>query len=1524
MTLDLDWNSIRPLNGSKHGAFEELCTQLARAARPAASKFQRKGTPDAGVEAYTVLRDTTEWAWQSKYFQTLGDSQWAQLDKSVKAALDGHPGLKRYIVCVPLDLPDGRLGRGKSARQRWDDRIAIWTEWASKKGMDVEFVWQGSHELLAQLAKPEHAGLANFFFSTRHLDDGWFRDRLAEAHRAAGPRYTPELNIRLALGEQFHAFGRLPDFFDRIRSTASDIREHVRGHAFSVAKLPDATLAALILAARSSCNQALDEFRSLSDDPTLPNPLESLRAALRTAVSATQKVLIEHRQQREQAKAGKPEAPKGTFPQQEVDAGSYGLRQLQVKLEDALNLVNDFIEIVNARLLILTGEAGTGKTHLLCDLASQRLLSGLPTVVLMGQRFLEVSDPWTQALHQLDLPNWSAREFVAALEVIAQRAGRRLLFIVDAINEGAGTRLWPTHLLPFLERVAASPWIGVVLSVRSTYADDLLPEAVLARAVCLEHHGFEDVEFDATRTFFEHYGIDLPSTPLLAPEFRNPLYLKTLCQGLQAAGQSRLPRGFHGVVGAFDLYLSGVNAKLARELDFDVRKNLVDKALKGLARHMIETRQAWLSYPLAETIVEAILPGRDHSKALMPRLVAEGLLIEERPWRQPGTDGDTVVMIAYERLSDYLCVSVLLEGTLESSTLEAAFRTGGQLDLEALRTTWTRPGFHEALHTLIAERTGKELLELVPDLAEHHHTVAAFLNSIVWRKPTAVTTQAVQILSRLKKTDASSLIETLITLATIPDHPLNAKFLDLELRKTDMADRDAWWSTGLHGLWDDRSAVDRLVQWSSRLWPHSQLDDEAAELTATTLAWLLTCSNRHLRDHACKSLVRVMTWRPVLVGKLIHRFANLDDAYVAERVLAAAYGAAMRTTDAEGVRAVADAAHQAVFAGGRPRPHILLREYARGIIKRAGHLLAPGGAPVWQGSDPPYNSDWPVIPNEAAIDVLVPPWSSAKAQPRSWGQGRIRSSVMDDDFGRYIIGTNSWSTNWLSVRLNEPPWISLERRVEYAVSGLSDGERSVWNLFEETQRQASLSSLFKHLSSPERAAGSTEKDAESASNEDDKLVLQTRDRLLAILDPDRRVAFSNLMDEIMVGAGMRSAPLFDLKLVQRYVLSRVFELGWTPERFEQFDGNVRSSGRGEDKAERVGKKYQWIAYHEMLAYMADHYQYAGGTNTKEVGTAYQGSWQDGFRDIDPSNVMQALADSNDKPIGIGTAVFWVPTGVPDWSACASPQAWAQIKDDIPAPRNLLFCTDAPSHGDWVNLYADLKWTMPRPAYEASYKDGRREIWMNVEGALVRRSDVARLNSKAVARRIAGSHINSNANYTIYLGEIGWSEAAKHFLDPYYGYLGWARDAQKEGVSAISASQGYMRERGTYDCSLGSESIKLRVPSAEMLQLLDADWSGIAATYVDRAGSGMVLAFDPSANIRGPSAFLVRRERLIELMRTHDLVVCWVVRGEKMDAAGAPDYRPTARRSFDGLFFWNGAEVRGQFNYDKVEVAQKDG
>jgi hypothetical protein len=217
------------------------------------------------------------------------------------------------------------------------------------------------------------------------------------------------------------------------------------------------------------------------------------------------------------------------------------------ELREASKALNRADRVAGSNLIILYGKAGTGKTHLLCDIARRRVEAGLPTILLMGQRFVSNDAPWHQVFQQLDLANISAEAFVGALEAAAQAANSRALLIIDALNEGAGRTIWPTHLAAFLAQVERSPWIGVVLAVRSSYEKVVIPEDVHERAVKVVHEGFSEKEYDAVKTFFVHYGLELPSTPLLALEFRNPLFLKTLCQGLNAKGESRLPRGFHGI-----------------------------------------------------------------------------------------------------------------------------------------------------------------------------------------------------------------------------------------------------------------------------------------------------------------------------------------------------------------------------------------------------------------------------------------------------------------------------------------------------------------------------------------------------------------------------------------------------------------------------------------------------------------------------------------------------------------------------------------------------------------------------------------------------------------------------------------------------------------------------------------------------------------------------------------------------------------------------------------------------------------
>ena len=122
---DLSWSNIRAREGSQQAGFEEICAQLARSETPKGAKFVRKGSPDAGVECFCVLEDGSEWGWQAKFFTSSpGSSQWKQLDKSVQKALDKHPRLSRYFVCMPIDPPDARRGNEKSMLDKWpEDRL---------------------------------------------------------------------------------------------------------------------------------------------------------------------------------------------------------------------------------------------------------------------------------------------------------------------------------------------------------------------------------------------------------------------------------------------------------------------------------------------------------------------------------------------------------------------------------------------------------------------------------------------------------------------------------------------------------------------------------------------------------------------------------------------------------------------------------------------------------------------------------------------------------------------------------------------------------------------------------------------------------------------------------------------------------------------------------------------------------------------------------------------------------------------------------------------------------------------------------------------------------------------------------------------------------------------------------------------------------------------------------------------------------------------------------------------------------
>lgn len=1508
---NIDWREIRPLDGSREAGFEEMCTQLARLAAPPDSLFERKGTPDAGVECYAVLPSGREWGWQAKYFAGVGTSQWSQLDASIKTALEKHPKLEKYFVCIPLDRPDARVKGYKSVKERWDERVKKWKRWANGRGVMVDFIWIGSHELIQQLSRTQNAGLVRFWFDKSTFDPVWFQARFEEARKTAGPRYTPEIHVDLPIAQEFEALGRTQLFFDNQKAQAKELRKKLSHFVYERSDPPDPGLDTLTSALRTQVDSILTDLGAIRYLPSTPLPFREIADKLKSAESSAEEItkLISKRERdysQQPLAAGVPSRGHGNpFTSQR-----YRLYELMAEFRKIGESLLHAATVASNPLMILRGNPGTGKTHLLCDVARHRLESGRPTVLLMGQRFISAEGPWVQALQQLDLAKITAGEFVGALEAASQAADCRALVLIDALNEGNGRQIWPTNLAAFLTQLERSAWVSVVLSIRTSYEDVVVPDQIRERAYGATHYGFTDHEYSALKTFFQHYELELPSTPLLSPEFNNPLFLKTLCVGLRESGEHRLPRGSQGVTTVFNLYLASVNKRLASSLDYNPKQNLAEKAMQALANAFIGEDKRWMNHTDGANLVDKYLPNRDFSRSLYRGLIDEGLLVEDIITSSHGSPQE-IVFIAYDRLADYIVATAMLDAHLGTGNPSKAFSSKGPFAFLWDKSRYPSPGLLEALCVQIPERTGKELVKLAPKVLNNRHIGSAFRQSIIWRNNNAFSKDTKSVLSALIRSDAdlTDTVDVLLTVATLPGHPLNATYLNDVLLRYEMPDRDAWWSICLHRSYGEHNAVDRIIDWASTIAPNAYVDNDAVDLCAIALGWMLTTSNRFLRDRATKGLVSLLTNRYKSANAMLSLFADVDDLYVVERVLAVAYGIAMRSNDPQGVAELAQNVYRRVFESAQPRPHILLRDYARGIVERALALNAPMQVDS-KLIRPPYRSAWPKIPSTRELSPYLPDWSrgSHDSGEPFWSFNRIGSSVMDDDFARYVIGTNS-SSNWLSVRLQAKPWKSPNDLLKDIVASFSQEEQAAWENFEKSDAEVSRLSFPKmflafrgSVEAREIADGSplsTKQMNEEEDEDDPKLEVAKQERedalhkLESLLSDKRRRNLRSILEKKTKSDSV--PPKFDLRLIQRYVLRRVFDLGWTVKRFGQFDRfSAGFHGREASKVERIGKKYQWIAYHEILALVADHFQYRDDFGNDRGDREYHGPWQDYIRDIDPSCTLRSTPGGTSW--GGHSPAWWGTATYKSWGDPEDSNGWLLAYDDLPAIEQIIKIEDPRDGSRWLNTDGYFNWKEAAPPDRESSEVDRRELWYSLTAYLIRSEDLDPFLMWAEGVDFWGRWMpNPPDSYKLFLGEYGWSPASKYFSQPYFGDDGWVEPRQDCPVRIRTATFEYRQESSGFDCSI-DEGFTLRLPVVDLVEYLGLRWNGHGADYTDSAGT--LVAFDPTAHEVGPSALLLREDTLMCSLQSEGLTLCWALLGEKriLDAGLTPRRRVTMRLS----------------------------
>jgi len=1253
------------------------------------------------------------------------------------------------------------------------------------------------------------------------LDRNWQKLHITKIKNKACPRYTPELNVDLPIAEIFDGISRTKNFYYSVREHYGNLmRAFVR--VSGNYETPDAQN--LYENLKSEISQLSNTLSKIKSYDGKPFPWSQINKHTQKANEILWEFLDKLRKERDETEKQKSgevlSKPQSISERLGADIHSLYETQKELRFFEELSSSTK-AKLSNSPFLLLTGAAGTGKTHLLCDLVENRLKKELPAVLVFGELFETSDEPFRQIMRQLGLKEISKDQFLSLLNNAGEQSGCRAILAIDALNETRQRNFWKRNLKKVVDEIKKYPHIALVVSVRTGFEDEVITEKLKTSFIHEEHRGSEFREWEAVSKFFKEFHLPSHEIPLLMPEFQNPLFLLLFCKACQSRTgknkgkkQRQVFRGHEGATYIFESFVDGVSKKIAKQLNIpnSPGKNIWDTIIEKIAERMVDKNDDRISEDELIALVEKAHPLIDHGN-LIKELERNLLIVKVPRYSKEKNDYDGFdFRFPFQKFSDHLIGRYIFkkyeqEFGKENKSLQTAkkfFSKRRKLG-KFLANSWNK-GIIEALSIQCPEHlNGCELMEVAPYLKGSQVAQEAFVESLIWRKPTAFSKDRKNTLAYIKseiiktKSGHNSLLNAFLTIAPVPNHPFNADFLHKHLSRFSMAVRDSWWSTFLHYQYGEKGAVDRLIEWGWSDQDKSHINDESIRLCSVALVWFLSTPNRFLRDKATKALVALLTNRLSVVLELLKQFKDVNDPYVAERLYAVAYGCAIRSkNDCVGLKNLSQWVYDEIFKNGNPPVHILLRDYARGIIEvalRQNISLQTDERKII----PPFNTKWPSrFPSNKTIKKYEFDYKDKNFKDYYWAQNAIIYSIQPEygDFGRYVF----------------------------------------------------------------------------------------QDRL-AYFHYSKHIKMQKLCN---------------------WATKRVFELGYDVELHGKFDrmlDRYHNYGRSEHKPERIGKKYQWIAFHELLALSSDHFQIkdeAGWLGEKTL--PYEGPWQLSVRDIDPSCILKEFP--NTKPENVSNFKWEVQNQYNAWHKNSSHSEWLKNSRDLPDPRKIIEFVDKRGIV-WVALEGFVEWQEEAPLEQEKYELPRRTLWYMVKSYLVRATDKDKVFKWAKRQHFMGRWMpESHEFYDVYLGEYPWASAFLYHCTPYSHHDGWTGKAGDKRIPAkiLVTDDQYLSSGSSRDCST-NEAIGVKLPAKFIVDEMELTQDYVDGRFFDKDGD--LVAFDPRVfDDNALECVLMRKDKLCDFLKQKGYALFWILLGEKNIVGGKIIRQPLGWLEIDGAYTLN--------------------
>jgi len=874
----LNWEKFKECSGDVRINFENLCRGIVRAHFGSFGQFKAlKNQP--GVEYHinlskdcSSLGSVGQWfGWQCKWFELNKDNSLkaaskADIEDSLSKTVKCLPNLTDWVLWTPFTLAKKDQTWFEGLESKYPFKLHLWAEeeldnWLSGPAEMLLKTYFGELVLSFETLKEQHDR------SIAPIKDRW----LAPVHQVTNTE--AEVRRALATPTAYRELETIRLSLEQCKSNILKLESILTDEAKLLEEFIYSTDEYLEILNNLEVMLAEGDIESLHE--WLASP------ALKISDNTKRFVRVLRR------------------------------RKLPIAL-DAANALDDMFlakrlfesidEKLKITLIAVLADAGGGKTQLSAQLSSANK-DGIYGIYIQG-KFLNKTSSLDSLANKYKINGTSVgtfEELVFALNAAGQRAKCRLPIVIDGLNEAEDPRVWKDELaslLPILEnaknvlvvctlRTGELPRHGYYerkhVDQRESFAVQALPSGITK----IEMDGFGEFTTKAIRDYLSYYKIDAGDTELPINFFKRPITLRIYCE-VTNPDKSTLVK-----VNQFPTSLPEIFGKY---IDYSCKKI---SEMSHLPQQYSEDDIRLALYYLGQCWWES--NGRDGNEKVFKKLIQDdvvwdaclvNLLSQEGIiFRNPGDrPGHFELTPVYDALGGFLIADFLIQSNAKDSSL-TWFNTTEVLDkFGGDESHFLSSDIFRSLTSLVPKHFhGTQLWTLIPQ----DYKVSALLG-VTEIEPKLIDAESVEkikfcfseypdireeIFPRLRKVRSNV------------SNPLNSSFLSCILNDLSIKDRDLYWTEWLR---KNTENVVKDVEKSTRRWKTSGIiltDSDC--LLAEWLMWILSTTNRTLRDNATKALYEIGRHRPNELFELTLKSSTINDPYIFERMLAASYGVSL-------------------------------------------------------------------------------------------------------------------------------------------------------------------------------------------------------------------------------------------------------------------------------------------------------------------------------------------------------------------------------------------------------------------------------------------------------------------------------------------------------------------------------------------------------------------------------------------------------------------------------------------------------